>query len=477
MPPPTVWRERLAALLGVSAYTSPSGGYGPDIGSDSVTSIRAALGGNLSPLPTTQLRWYLADLEEAQHAADAGDLSRVAQLLRAMRRDGMLSGLLGTLTGGVVGLTKKFYGDAAPVGALKAHNGSRSVFDDMCPPAELALLAGDGRMLGVGVAELLPVAGRDFPVLVRLDPQWLRYRWSENRWYYLSIAGPLPITPGDGRWVLHTPGGRQAPWQSGLWPACGRAFINKEHALLHRSNYSAKLANPARAATAPAGATETQRQGFLERVIAWGINTVFELPPGWDVKLIESNGRGFEVFQEEISSSDLEYMVAIAGQVVTTTGGTGFSNADVHQSIRADIIKDVAAALAYTVNTQILPAWTAARWGIDAIATGPAIEWDVAQPRDMQVEASSMVTVATAITSLSTALAPFSRAIDVDELTTRFGIPIAGDVDGDGTPDVATPEQAIVDVDSEPDDLGDEADAGASPEGALASVVQLRRVS
>lgn len=435
------WRDRVAALLGVSAYERPQG-YGPSLDDDQVENVRRQLGGQLNPLPTTKTRFYLADLETAQFAADSGDLSQVGRLYRAMRRDGTLAGLMSTRTSGLVRLPKRFYGDSKITELLRAKNGSRSIFDEMFPPSECALLAADGIGPGVGVAELVPVTGRDYPVMVRLDPEWLRYRWNENRWYYNSVAGPLPITPGDGRWILHTPGGRIAPWNSGNWQALGRAWINKEHAMLHRSNYGAKLANPARAAVAPLGATEAQRTGFLAKLIAWGINTVFELPIGWDVKLLELKGEGYKVFAEDIQTSDLEYMICLAGQVVTVTGGSGFANADIHKSIRADLIKDTADGLAYTLNTQGLPPWIAERFGEEAIGTA-SMEWDVAEPRDMKAEADSMISVAQAVSQLRDALSPYGLELAVSELATRFGIPIANDGDGDGAPDSKTPSNVI----------------------------------
>lgn len=427
------WRESIAALLGVSAYQAPRQPGGLSLDDPSVERMRESFGGQLQPIPFSQTRWYLADLEAAEHNADAGHLAGAARLMRAARKDGVFAGVLSTRTGGLVRLPKRFRGKDEIVRALQlGHDDTRSVFDEMFPASELALLAGDGELIGVGVAEMVPVEGRDYPVMVRLDPEFLEYRWSENRWYFRSVAGLIPITPGDGRWILHTPGGRMSPWQHGLWRAIGRAYIRKEHALLHRDNWEAKLANPARVAYAPHGATEEQRLGWLRKVMAWGVNTVFALTPGYEVKLLESNGRGYESFNATIAEQDNEFVISIAGQTVTTDGGAGFQNSDIHKSIRADLIKATADALAYTINTQGLPAFVVARWGEEALLEGGAtVEWDVTPPKDRTAEAAALSTVGTALTTLTQALAEHGRTVDVDELCTHFGVPLRAAEAGD----------------------------------------------
>lgn len=436
MAPPVLpgWRERIAALLGVSAYQAPPAGAA-SLDDPYVENLRRVLGGQISPLPQTKTRWFLADLEAAQHAADNGDLSQAARLYRAMHSDGVFAGHLSSRTGKAVRLPQRFTGDPEIVRALQGRDGARSVFDDMFPASELEALADDGLVLGVGVAEMMPVEGRDYPVMVRLDPEALRYRWSENRWYYNSIAGPLAITPGDGRWILHTPGGRMSPWQRGLWIPCGRAYINKSHAELHQANWEAKLANPARAAVAPIGATEGQRIGFLQRVIAWGVNTVFDLPPGWDVKLIESNGRGYESFGSTIDRAEYTYAIAICGQVVTTNGGAGFSNADVPERVLTALVDATADAVAYTINTQGTPQYIVGRFGIDALARMAILSLATKPPKDLAAQAQTLISVAAGITALRLELAQYGRSIDIAEIATEYNIPIAGDADGDGNPD------------------------------------------
>lgn len=423
-----------AALLGRSAYQAaqPSP-FGGEIDDDDVGRIRRLMGGQIQPLAQSQTRWYLSDLEMAEYAADAGEIAPAARLMRAARKDGRLSGVLSTRTGGLVRLPKRFTGDAEVVAALELGHEEydasvRSVFEEMFPSTELALMAADGVLLGVAVGELVPVEGRDYPVLVRLDPEFLIYRWNENRWYFRSIAGTLPITPGDGRWILHTPGGRMVPWQHGLWRAIGRSYIRKEHAQLHKDNYEAKLANAARVAVSPQGAGEFQKESWYQKVMAWGINTTFAMTPGYDVKLVESNGRGWEAFDTTISECNLDAIIAIAGQEVTTTGGAGFQNSDIHKTIRADLIKDTADGLANTLNTQGIPVFVALRWGIAAIESRACIvEWDVTPPKDRNAEALSLVTTANAITTLTAACQAAGLELDVRALCVRFAVPLVGD--------------------------------------------------
>jgi hypothetical protein len=411
----------VSKLLGISAFQKPRSA-GPS--EQSLNAVRASRGGSIAPIPFTKTRWYLADLEDGRIQADTGNLVIAGQVHRSMRADGVFAGLMGTRTSGLVRLPMRFFGNAEQIQALQASNGTPSIFEQMCPASELALLASDGINLGVGLAELIEVEGRDHPVLVRHDPERLMYRWSEGVWYFNSAAGPIPITPGDGRWVLHIPGGRYSPWQSGLVWCLGRAFIMKEHALNHRANYSAVLANPARAAVAPLGATETQREGFIERLIAWGLNSVFELPIGWDVRLIESNGRGYDVFEAEIASCNKEIITALAGQEVTTTGGSGFANADIHKSIRSDLIKADADGLAHTLNTQVLPIWVAKKYGEAVLDAGDMAQmgWDVDPPKDRKAEADAMKALGDAVVVLNEAIKSGGKELNLSAILDRFGV-------------------------------------------------------
>lgn len=430
----------LAAVLGVSAMQGPPRAGTYSLGSPIVDEMRETLGGQLQPQTYSQTRWYHADIEAAIREADRGRMAAMARLWRACRSDGVFAGVLSTRTDGLVRLPVIFRGAADIVDALKygsgesGPSGPQSVFFQMCPPSELAAFACDIIGCQLAVAELIEVEGRDFPVFVRRDPEALVYIWSEDRWYFRSVVGLLPITPGDGKWVLYV-GTRVNAWHFGIWRALGRAFVDKDHARNYSSNWQGKLANPARVAEAPEGANEELFNSWFQKVAAWGSNTVFAVKPGYKVSIVESNGIGYQSFEKSIARSEREGTIAIAGQEVTTTGGTGFANADIHKSIRADLIKATADSLAFAINTQVLPLFTVLRFGVERLDDCPVVAWDVTPAKEATAEANTLQTVATAITTLADSLAKFGLKLDVAELCQRFRIPVKGDIDGDGVPD------------------------------------------
>ena len=427
-PSMSAFMDKIRSLMGKSAY-EPTRPLSPMVlDSKSTESMRRAIGGGLQPIPNTQLRWYLADLEYAQAEADAGNLAMAGQLYRSMRRDGVFSGLLATRTGGLVRQPKRFYGSNEKITeSLRAKNGSRCVFDEMCPPGELEALDADGVLMNVGLGELVPVAGRKYPVLRRLDPEWLNFNWADSTWYYNSRVGRFPVTPGDGRWVLHIPKGSMAPWQWGLIWAMGRAFIMKEHAVSLRGAFISGVANPLKVLQSPSGATEAQRGTMVQHLLNWGPNAAVECPPGWELKLLEFMGRAHEVFQREIDTNDKNYMIGLAGQIISTEGGSGFQNADLPATIRTDLIKTDGEALAYTVSTQILPYYAYTNFGEAAVEAGTSIEWDTNSPADQMVAANVLMTLGNAIEKLQTVL----PGADIHELTQRFGLPISNKIETD----------------------------------------------
>lgn len=425
----------VARLRGISTFTPPPM-PGLALSDETLREARRAMGGNLEPIPSSRLRWYPPDIERAQASARDGDLTTIGQLSESMNLDGVIRGLTDARTS-VVNFPRRLFGSAEVVEVLQARLSSdRSVYDEMIPATEARLMVGDGIKCGVAVGEMVPVQGRSFPVLVRRYPQNLLYLWSRDQWYYRSIAGNIPIRPGepdaDGNlWVLHLPGGRLAPWNSGLWNTLGRSYINKTQSVFARQAYEMRHSQPARVATGALGATEEERKGMIQWLIRWAMNAAVVLPMGWDLKLVESNGQGIKVYNEAIATADKEIATALCGSATMLEGTVGFGNIDVFKVVTDDLIKSTADAWMHTVNTQILPPFIGLRWGVDALDNATTVEIDVKKPSDKTAEATSMVTLANALKGLVEAIASAQNAagettpitVDVKELLAGFGVP------------------------------------------------------
>lgn len=430
--------DAIAALQAISTFSPRNRDNFPNLDDPGVISARKALGGNLEPIPEIRLRWYPPDIEKAQRAARNGDLTLIGQISESMKLDGTYRGLLDARTS-VASFPKRFYGDAEIIKELQSKNNSdRDVYEEMIPETEAKLMIADGDICGVAIGEMVPVVGRNFPVLIRRYPQNLFYLQNRNQWYYRSWVGFIPIYPGipdenGNSWVLHIPGGRLAPWNNGLWNTCGRSYINKTQCLFARQAYEMKHAHPLRVLFAAIQATQEEREGTMAGAIRWALNSIAMLQPGWDVKLVETNGQGVKVYQDSIKTYNEEMATAICGSSVMLTGTVGFANMNPFETVNRNILRGSSRGWDHTVNTQILPAQIASKWGVERLRNATTVETDINKPADRAVEAQILASLSGGISGMVDAIAKAqvamgsgngaAVALALTELLMRFGVP------------------------------------------------------
>lgn len=373
----------------------------------------------VAPLPIDRTRWLRADIEAAEHIANSGQLQRAAQIAQWVREDLIVGGLFSTRCA-VVRLPREWRGDAEAILWLQGAGADTGCFDRIFPPNELEELAIDRLNLGVGIAMFIQPEGAAYPTLVRLDPQYLRYLPGEDRWQYQGYGHVYDVTPGDGTWVLHAAGAID-PWRRGLWSALGYDQVSKDGAGLARDAFIWKFGNPFVMAIAPTGSSEDQKARFWSGVSDWVMGFA-GITPGWDAKLIEAKGEGSKVFADAEALRERRAMIAIAGQVVTVTGGVGFANAEIFETIASHHVARTGQDLAQTLNEQALPRvveWAIQACKLTANCGKVTLAYDTTPPQARKAEADALKAVADSVVAMKAA----GFEVDLDEVQARYRVP------------------------------------------------------
>lgn len=415
-----------------------------------VRQTRMLMGGGLYRSNVSPTTPYLNDLDSAVEAADIGQLRAAAQLLQACDQHPVIQGLMATRTAGLTRLPVKWAGDPEVIAILNqgvisgvGPDDPNSLYDYLVPPLERSRFSEDAIKLGVAVGEIMPTTS-GLPMFRQLDPAGLQYRVDTNTWIYNSVAGPVNIDPGvwpndrESAFVLYT-AGRTTPWRRGIWKALLQAYIVSLHALMYRSAWESKLANPAVFVTTPLGWDGGMDEEFLTQIQGWGLNSTFLAKTGAEVELMQSNGIGYDSFSKTIAQQTEQIIYLISGNTVVADGGSGFQNASLYRAIRGDLIQADANGLSGVENFQILPLLLEAMgFGDRAVMR----EYVTTPPAELSNEAQTLTQVGAAITALSQAFAASgsTQQLDVAALCTKFNIPVRGDADGDGRPERIEPD-------------------------------------
>ena len=218
--------------------------------------------------------------------------------------------------------------DSAP--ALEAAADLEAEWPLILPDPVQSDLYLDGVMLGFAWGQAVWQRDDARGHLVQRVDSWpgssVEYQRTERQWYAQTVdRGRIPITPGDGQWLLFAPRSRRAPWLWGAVRPVAEWSLRSGFAANDASKRSEVFGNGIWKASMPLNARETNDgKAFARNIRAIGRNAVIPTPKGtdpgqsYDVELIEAKTDAFRIFEFLMGASGGRIRLAILCQDLTS---------------------------------------------------------------------------------------------------------------------------------------------------------------
>jgi hypothetical protein len=355
------------------------------------------LKGHVEPSTRVFTDWTEARIKSAEHMAQSGELRLAADLCEYLLTDDRVASALTTRVQSLLGLDPTFErsGDkrrsAKAVKALEAEEDWWAAY----PESELALIHKWGLLLGVAPAQQpwpqddRRTATHWLPKPEFWHPQHLRQDQRTKRWWIKAAtegnasaaSQEVEIIPGQPEWILHCPYGKNRPHMWGLWRPLARMVLIKQ---LARGDWSRAGEKSALLAITVASDALDDMESTLaypqdaQRQLATDIynrgrNGVAALPPGVDIKAVDTVAKAKELYESPIQLIDAAIAILIrGGNLGTLTEGGSKAAAEV-QERTTDLprLRFDAQSLTTTIHDQSLVWWAEFNFGDRMLAPWP----------------------------------------------------------------------------------------------------------
>lgn len=369
-------------------------------------------------------------VRETLRLFEAGQFQRPAELADVMTRDDRVNGVLNTRVNALLGrrpmITPANDSDQAKLVA----DALDEVWDKIFPLDQLAALQRWAIHVGAAPGELIWSRTSEawLPTIKVWHPRYIYWRWDTYAFDLITAEGPITLEPGDGKWLLLTPGGRhQRGWMVGTVRSLAIPWLIRTWAYRDWARYSEVHGQPTKKAIAPTDAKKEDKDRFFKEIQGLGSDpTVLLLKnedgQGFDYALEEAQAQTWDGFEALISKTETSIAIAVLGQNLTTEGGPHVGTADVQEEVRRDYLRADATSLAGALREQVLRPWAEFNYGDPEFA--PIVTWDVEPPKDHQAAALALETAGAALTTLNAALASSGKRVDLEAFAEEFDVPL-----------------------------------------------------
>ncbi len=367
------------------------------------------------PLTTTATAWTVPAVRYALAQGVVGQFDWPAQLCDAIVGDGRVQAALGSRTSSLLGRPVAFEeSDVARVRGSRAARECLDAWAEAWPALSQEATIGEmhqwGVLLGLGPAQILWDTSRPVwqPHLRTFHPRYTWFHPVFRKLIAITLDGLVPISPGDGGWVLHAPHGQPGNargWMRGAMRALAQPWIYRQLAMRDLARYSERHGFPIVLGKRPAAAKIgdiTNWNGQLSRL---GQESVVDLPQGVDetnsysLEYLEASDSTWEVFIKEIETYNTEITLAIQYQNLTTEVTEGsFAAARIHGGVKQAAVEFDERSLARTIYQQIARIFAAINFGDADLA--PFTHWQVTPYEDNSQAAKTLLDFTSALKTM-----------------------------------------------------------------------------
>lgn len=287
------------------------------------------------PLTTTTVTALRAMLDEH----DRGIFLRSGLLADLLRRDADVYGALQQRLTALGAHPVCFDAADESEGAIAARDGLAADWPRLCSTGAQNDLATDEILMGFALAQTPWRWDDEHKRLRQTVEPWpamaAEYDRRLRRWFvYTTTAGRMPITPGDGQWVLVAPRSDRAPWLWGAIRPAAEWYLSNSFAASDGRRRSETTGQGIWKVKVPTGARESaEGKGFLRSFRNLGRAAAIPAPQGatpessYDFDLVEAKADAYQIFEWLKRTGGGAIRLAILGQDLTSQNNQVGTNA------------------------------------------------------------------------------------------------------------------------------------------------------
>jgi len=383
------------------------------------------------PNVVVETGWAPGTIRTALMDLVAGVFDRAAQLHDTIISDSRVQSAMKSRSGGLLGrairfkIPKRFKDDERAQKCIRAWERHWPAMH--AEPALLHLLE-TAHSLGFSYSQILWDTSKKVwkPYLLPFNARYSYYHWTFRAHIAITLDGQLPITPGDGHWVLHAPYGQYRGWMHGALRTIAMWYLARNYALRDWARYCERHGFPIPLADTPFGADPQDILAYQMQLQGLGQESVMQLPGSvdvnkygkYDLRYLEPKDDNWQAFKALIEQCNDEITLALLAQNLTTQVKEGsFAAARVHADVRQALLEADARALAKTLYVQVARPFAALNFGDADLA--PEITWDVRPPEDLKTKAETWESICVGMAQLRQA---GMKLKDPQRFAKRFGI-------------------------------------------------------